>query len=384
MISSTPVNHLYHTRLEQGITIVTIHNQLPYISKPDSDAALARMEAWWHCAILDRPVVQVTAPKPPDQRRTVSHKSHDTLRERYMDVEYTLERAQCWIDNTYWLGEQFPIFWPNLGPEILSATLGAELEFGETTSWSIPCLHDWKDISELHVDPANVYTRTILEMTQRALDQSGGRYLTGITDIHPGADLAASLRDPQQLCLDLALEPVQVHRLMDQLRPSFFDLYELQHELMLNSGQTITVSWLPVLTDGKCYIPSCDFACTISSKMFKEFFLSEIVDEITWLDRSIFHLDGPQALHHLDTLLDIPKLNAIQFVCGAGHEPSSDWMQVFQRIQRAGKGIHVTIAPSDIDPFIEALKPEGVMLHTWSGSLEEAEAIINKVTRWGR
>jgi hypothetical protein len=39
--------------------------------------------------------------------------------------------------------------------------------------------------------------------------------------------------------------------------------------------------------------------------MFERFFLPEIEEEIAWLDRSIYHLDGTQAPHHLDAILSL-------------------------------------------------------------------------------
>jgi hypothetical protein len=348
--------------------------------KPDAQRALERMEAWWEGAILDRPCIQVTAPKP--NPRPVPEKRHATLRDRWLDVDFNVARHDAWLANTYWGGEILPQFWPNLGPEIMTAALGAELEFSEGTSWSVPMLRDWADIPKLKIDPENPYVRVILEMTRRGLEAGKGRFLTGLTDLHPGADLAASLRDPLQFNLDLVESPEECHRLMDQLRPTFYEFYELQYALMREAGQTVTSSWLPLFTDGRYYIPSNDFSCMVSTPMFREFFLSEIVEECEWLDRSIYHLDGPGALRHLDDLLAIEKLGAIQWVFGAGNEPASKWMRVYKRVQAAGKGLHIGIEPGELDFFMENLKPEGVMLQTWAASPEEADAMIARVAKW--
>ena len=348
--------------------------------KPDADRAMERIEAYWHHEILDRPAIQVVASKPGG--KPIPKKTHATLRDRWMDVEYQVERADASIANTYWAGEMMPSFVPNLGPEVLTASLGAELEFSEGTSWSIPMLDDWGGVPKLKVQPDNPYTRAILDMTRLACEVGKGKFLVGITDLHPGGDLAASLRDPQEFAVDLLTEPEQVSKLMDQLRPTFYDFYTLQYDIQAAAGQTITTSWLPLYTDGKYYIPSCDFSCMVSQEMFQEFMLPEIVEEVEWLDRSIYHLDGPNALQHLDALLAIEKLDAIQWVPGAGHEPMSDWMPTLQKIQKAGKAMHLSIAASELDAFIEALHPEGVMLCMGAGSVEEADALVEKVKKW--
>ena len=349
--------------------------------KPDAEQAIQRMHAFWEKAVLDRPPILLTAPKagaPP-----LPVKQHATLAERWMDVEFVVTRAAAQIAGTYWAGDGLPMFWPNLGPEILTACLGAPLLFGEDTSWSVPILHDWADVPTLRLDPANDYVQTLLAMLRLGLEMGAGKFVVGLTDIHPGADLAASLRDPQQLCVDLVDAPDQVHALMRHLWPFFFDFYDLQRAVLLDAGQTYTSSWLPMyLADGRYYIPSCDFSIMISTAMFEEFFLPELLAEIEWLDRSIYHLDGPGALRHLETLLAIPKLDAIQYVYGDGNGPATRWLPVYRRIQEAGKGIHVVLTPPEIDRFMAELRPEGVMLQTTARTEEEADAILAKLATW--
>ena len=355
--------------------------ELVLTHKPDAAAVCRRMDAWWHGEIIDRATIQVTAPKP--NRIPLPQKQHATFRERWMDVDYVVECAAINIANTYWAGESLPIFMPNLGPEILTTCYGSDLDFTENTSWSKPILHDWADIPGLRINPDSPYLRTILDITRRALDVGRGKFVVGITDIHPGADLAASFRDPQQLCVDLAESPEQVHALVQQIRRAFFDFYEINERVILDAGQSLCTSWLPLwVNHGRYYIPSNDFSITISNRMFEEFFLPELIEEIEWLDRSIYHLDGPGALRHLDTLLDIKKLDAIQYVYGDGARPASRWLDVYKRIQDAGKNLHISVDPWEVDAFIEHLRPEGVMLYTSVATVEEADALVAKAAKW--
>jgi len=348
--------------------------------KPDAARACERMAAWWEKEILDRPTIQVCAPKP--KPKPGPNKHHASLRDRWMDVDYTLECAQINIANTYWGGEWLPSFSTNLGPDVVAAAYGCPLVFEETTSWSMPCLKDWADVPKLKLNHDGIYLKTILEMTRRGLEMGRGKFLVSHTDLHPGGDLAGALRDPQQLALDLAVEPERVRELLKQIRPAFFEYYELQHKLIREHGQEVTTTWLPLFDPGRYYPPSNDFSIMISPQMFREFFLDELVEECEWLDCSCYHLDGPGALRHLDALLEIDALDAIQFVYGAGNEPASRWLRVYKRIQDAGKNIQVHVAPEDIDPFMQTLRPEGVMMTLWAGSVEEADALIAKVSKW--
>ena len=93
------------------------------------------------------------------------------------------------------------------------------------------------------------------------------------------------------------------------------------------------------------------------------------------------HVRG--ALRHLDTLLSIPELEAIQFVPGAGNEGFARWIPVYQKIQAAGKGIQVLCTYTDVDLIMETLDPHGVFLSM--GGVPSREAgldMLNKLTRW--
>lgn len=355
-----------------------INLELEY--KPDAPMVAERMEAYWNCAIIDRPAIQVRAPKPV--QHPYPAKTHSTLRDRWMDVDYQVDCALAGCSNIWYGGEILPSFDPNLGPESLTSAFGAPLEFSEGTSWSVPILDKWDDMEKLRFDPQVEYIQTLLKLIRTGLQAGKNKFVVGYTDIHPGGDLAASLRDPQQLCIDLVNEPDRVRELLECIRSSFFDIYLLEEEIFKEYGQPISTSWLPLFSTGRYYIPSNDFSCMISKRMFIDFFIPELLEEIEFLDRSIYHLDGPDALRHLDTLLDIPKLGAIQYVCGAGDAPSSRWMEVFKKIQNAGKCIWVDVSPDEIELFIENLRPEGVMMCTWAPTIAEGEAILKRIASW--
>ena len=144
-------------------------------------------------------------------------------------------------------------------------------------------------------------------------------------------------------------------------------------------------SWCPLIHEGKFYIPSNDFSCMISTDMFVDVFLPGIIEECRFLDRSIYHLDGPGALRHLDVLLDIPELDAVQWVSGAGNGGFVEWVDVYQKIQGAGKSMQVTgVRLQDLDLLFESLRPEGVWIHDVIGvnDRETAGGVIKRVTAW--
>jgi hypothetical protein len=117
--------------------------------------------------------------------------------------------------------------------------------------------------------------------------------------------------------------------------------------------------------------------------MFNEVFLPGIRRECRFLDRSIYHLDGPGALRHLDAILSIPELEALQFVPGAGNEGYARWIEVYQRAQAAGKAIQVICKLDEMDLVVETLDPHGVLLSVGNvSSREAAEYLLRELERW--
>lgn len=119
-----------------------------------------------------------------------------------------------------------------------------------------------------------------------------------------------------------------------------------------------------------------DFSCFISKENFEDYVIPGLEVELDKLQASIYHLDGPGALRHLDRLLELEKLNGIQWVQGAGAPPAREWIQVYKKIQKAGKCIQAECEPEDIEPLCRELAPEGVHLICYAKTEQEAKDLI--------
>lgn len=132
---------------------------------------------------------------------------------------------------------------------------------------------------------------------------------------------------------------------------------------------------------GICEIVQCDFSALISPAHFEEFCLPEIQRQCAMLDTSIYHLDGPDAIRHLDMILEIKDLDAVQWVAGAGKPGAKGWLPLLQRIQKAGKSVIVATPPGDVQEILSVLSPKGLMLQIEGrfDSPGEAGAFIDAV-----
>jgi hypothetical protein len=349
--------------------------------KQDWEKAKIKFNEYWAGENHDRPLLQITAPRHGYKKKEV--KAPEKLQDRWMDLEYIIKSGREEMNATFYGAEAFPMIWPNLGPDIFGATFGGDIVFEETTSYAKPFVNEWSKLDKLVFDHDNKWWKKIKSMTEEIAADAKGDYFVGITDIHPGADGLVSIRGPERLCMDLYDCPDIVKQRIFDLLPAFREqldtLYEITSRNLPGSS-----NWMGVWHPDKWYVTSSDFITMISPDMFEEFILPELTEEIEWLNgRTIFHLDGPGALKHLDALLEIPKLAGIQWVYGAGQPTAAHWIPVLKRIQDAGKLIHVNIVPEDLDVLLEELRPEGVMycLPEKCDSEYDAGELIRKVEK---
>jgi hypothetical protein len=352
--------------------------------KPDFEQTMQRMEAFWQREVVDRPLAQfLPLNKPAEQCILLPESHHSTPDERWMDVDYQVALISAQLVNTEFVGDTLPVAVPNLGPEIFSSFYGCPLHFGDFgTSWSDPILSDWNQAASLHLDWNNLYLKRMIELTDALLAAGQGKWITAMTDWHPGADAIAAFRDPQTLAEDLLEHPDEVLAMLGRVTQDYFTVYDYFYVKLRNAGLPIT-SWTPLAVYGKYYIPSNDFSIMISKDMYNRFFLPGIQQECQFLDQSIYHLDGPGALRHLDAILSIPELDALQWVPGTGNEGFHRWVWVYQKVQKAGKGIQVNCKIADIDEIIRTLNPRGLYLVFGDcPTRKAAEVILNRLEKW--
>lgn len=352
--------------------------------KPDYEKSKARIDAFWERELIDRPVVQFYLSKPQDKCVPVPTSSHKTAAECWMDAEYQAELALAQLQNQEFLGDSMPVAFPNLGPEVFSAFYGCPLIFGDYgTSWSEPILLDWDRADALCFDWENPYLKKLHEMTDALLGIGQGKFVTGMPDWHPGGDAVAALRNPQSLALDMIEHVAEVKQLLGKLEADYYQLYDCFYHKLRSAGQPIS-TWLPLVCDEKYYVPSNDFSIMISTAMFEDVFLPGLVRDCQFLERSIYHLDGPGALRHLDTILAIPELDALQYVPGASNEGYHKWIGVYRKAQAAGKAIEVFCTFQETDAVIETLDPHGVYLAVSDvPSRDAGESLLRRLERWG-
>ena len=202
-----------------------------------------------------------------------------------------------------------------------------------------------QEIEDIHVryDPDHPIVRRIKDIYRAGLDKWQGSVMMGMPDLGGVMDVAAVLRGSENLLMDLYDAPEEVTRLNDEIQKAWYEAYEdLSAVLAPQNGFT---NWSGLLSTDPSYIIQCDFSYMIGNPMFKQFVLDTLKKDTARLTHTIYHLDGIGELNHLDDVLSMEKLHAVQWVFGDGQPPAEEWMDVYRRINAAGKQIWICGTP---------------------------------------
>lgn len=157
------------------------------------------------------------------------------------------------------------------------------------------------------------------------------------------------------------------------------------HSIATRKSEFVS-DWLGLASRGTHDIVQCDFCALISPGHFEEFCLPDMERQCAMLDTSIFHLDGPDAVRHLDMILEVKDLDAIQWIPGAGRPGAKAWLPMLRRIQKSGKSVFIHAPPQDVEEILCALSPRGLMIQVEGrfDTLEQAERFISSARSWSR
>ncbi|NOZ19757.1 MAG: hypothetical protein GXP25_01575 [Planctomycetes bacterium] len=333
--------------------------------------ARRRIEAFWNREIIDRPCLSVPAP----EKRARPVPPPKDFKTKWTDPDYVAERYDASHEATYFGGEAVPNTSLMVG---YCLSYGAPIHYAEQTIWQEPIIRSWDPPPDLVVDENDPGLQQVEKVVARCLEVSAGKWMTSFPNIHQPNDHVAVLRGSAEFCMDMIDHPDELKRCMRRVLDNWFVVYE-RIGAMLTKQQEGMVTWLPVW----CPWPrhktlQSDISCAISPAMFEEFIAPELEEMCDYLDGVIYHLDGPDALQHLDRLLSIDGIHAIQWTPGAGKPEGLAWLDLYRRIQAAGKGIVISLKYDEVETAVRELKPEGLFILTSAPSPDAAEALLDK------
>lgn len=300
--------------------------------KPDFEEARQRWAAFWQ-GESDRPLLHAIAPKagvePIPMPRPYAF--------AFGDVDALADQVVGWASTHDFLADTIPSFMVTLAPDHFAALLGCEIKqpIHGGSNWVEPCAASLEQVDISFKREGHWWRRTV-ECAEKLRARCDGKLIITSTHFQGGLDCLAAMCGTQETLMALALSPdvvkqalAHVDRAVAEVRRAFAELLDVPKWGSANRFHMYN----PGIID----VPECDISCMLSSSMFDEFQMPSLTREINGLDASIYHLDGLDAVPHLESICRIESLDMIQWMPGEGHY-DDDHAPLNARIDALGKG----------------------------------------------
>ena len=128
----------------------------------------------------------------------------------------------------------------------------------------------------------------------------------------------------------------------------------------------------------------------MSPPQFDEYVLPSLKRQSEQLDNVLFHLDGPECICHVDSLMTVDNIAAIQWTPGARNPFEGDecWDDLYAKIRAADKGLWLGMggypfeeAVARADRLVKKFGAKGFYFHFPTMTPEQADALLLKAER---
>lgn len=330
-----------------------------------------RMLAYWNRDAVEYCSAAIIVKKPGAQ----DIKSENL----YFDAEKADEIHRRRFENNDYLWGAMPCLFPYFGTAGIAEYAGSEPEYAPTTAWFHPCLSE-PDADEISYKCPEAFERQKSAIS-RMLELSKGDYAVTVTDNCGIADALAAMRGPDNFMMDMITDEDFIHKAIQKLieiykvtQQQFFDLVEENNEGSIHS-------WMHLWAPKRCAQMQCDSSVMISPDMYKKFIVPELEELTSFLDYPVYHLDGQEQIRHLDILLSLDKLRAIQWTPVAGQPKTSAFVEVLKKIQKAGKNLVLTPGVDEIETLLDNLSSRGLHMVINAKDKEEADYVIDTIKK---
>ena len=276
------------------------------------------------------------------------------MEDKYQNPQRIVDRYRYFCQTHAFLGESFPNLNIDFGPGSLASYLGSEIGFKEDTVWSNKCLDGWDGVPKLTFDPENKWFKKHLQLAKDCQALAGDDFYVDMPDLMENIDVLASLRGAQDILFDLLDEPEMIGERIQEVTDIYYEYYDRFYDVIKDeeggNAYTVFQIWGP----GRTVKLQCDFSAMMSPEDFRKYIQPSLRSQSENVDHVLYHLDGPAAIKHMDALMEIEGIDALQWTSGdAGPDGTlPDWDVIYDKAIAAGKSIWVKVYSGEFEDWI--------------------------------
>lgn len=276
------------------------------------------------------------------------------MEDKYQNPQRIVDRYRYFCETHAFLGESFPNLNIDFGPGSLASYLGSEIGFKEDTVWFNKCLDSWDGVPKLTFDPENKWFKKHIQLAKDCQVLAGDDFYVDMPDLMENIDVLASLRGAQDILFDLLDEPEMIGERIQEVTDIYYEYYDRFYDIIKDeeggNAYTVFQIWGP----GRTVKLQCDFSAMMSPEDFRKYIQPSLRTQSENVDHVLYHLDGPAAIKHMDALMEIDGIDALQWTSGdAGPDGTlPDWDVIYDKAIAAGKSIWVKVYSGEFEDWI--------------------------------
>ncbi len=289
------------------------------------------------------------------------------------------EFVEVWEQNLSdldFLGDGFPYVRPMLASSAMAVYSNCNYMVSENTIWFEPSGNRNLNDIEIQYNPDSVWLKRTLDVYATAAKRWGGKVQLVMTNLGGVCDILAMIIPSEEILYAMYDQPEQIKRLIWQIHKAWWQYYDDLSRAIRPYGIGYMDFWLPIPCQSPTFLLQCDFCSVLNEALFDEFVKPELEASCRRLGGAMFHLDGPEAIRHLDSLLSIDSLKVIQWVPGDWQKEVAEWPELYKKVRDAGKQLFVTGSGTreNFDKIVDHLgSAEGLCYLAWGNVRKKAE-----------
>ena len=336
------------------------------------DKVKERMQAYWAREAMDRCCVQIQVPKPG-----YIDNGEGNL---YYDIKRSDQVQRRRFENHTFIGEALPCAFPYFGTAAIAEYTGCKPNMTPETTWFDPWLEE-PDADQISYSVPEAFEKQKNAMAE-FVERSQGDYLVSAMDNCGIVDALAQIRGNENLLMDMFTDPGFVEKAVQKLLPIYKKTQDEQFAMIRENNEGSSIGWMQMWAPGRLAQMQCDLSVMISPEMFNRLVMPELEELTAYLEYPLYHFDGMEQIRHLDSLLSLKKLRAIQWTPVAGQPKTSEFMPQLQKIQKAGKNLLLYVQPQEVVKILDSLSSRGLVMRVDGiRTLDEANEMMRLVKK---
>lgn len=303
------------------------------------------------------------------------------LSQKWFDPQWRADWLDWYVSHSSLMADMLPVANTQLGPGSLAAILGGVFEGGEDTVWIHP---DPNYTDDIVFNPNHPNYLLHKELLKACKQKAQGHYYVGMPDLMEGLDVLAAIKGTDKVLLDTVMQPEVLEHQMQQINDIYFKVFNELYDI-IREGDEMAFCYFSSWAPGKMSKLQSDISTMISVDDYRRFVQPFIREQCQKIDYTLYHLDGVGAMHHLDALLEIKELNAIQWTPGVG-EPqggSPKWYDLYKKILAGGKSIMACwVTLNELRPLLDNIGGDGVHLEMDFHNEREVEQALRIIEEY--